>query len=112
MYADRVQETTTTTGTSTMTVGGAVSGFRTWASAFSNGERVRYGIAGGTEWEVGEGTYTSGTIQRDGQVLSSSNAGALVNFSAGTKAIYCAQPGVLIADVGLTLAMRNLMYAF
>ena len=88
---DRVKETTTTTGTGTITLGGASSGFQSF-SVIGNANTTYYCIAGQgtTEWEVGVGTYTSAgtTLSRD-LVLESSNAGALVNFSAGTKDVFC-----------------------
>lgn len=88
---DRVKETTTTTGTGTVTLAGAVTGFQSF-SAIGNGNTTYYVIAGqtGGEWEVGLGTYTAAgtTLSRD-TVLASSNAGALVNFSAGTKDVFC-----------------------
>ena len=91
---DRVQETTTTTGTGTVTLAGAVSGFQSFA-AIGNGNNTFYTIAdaSGTSWEVGIGTYTSSgtTLSRD-TVLSSSNSGSLVNFSAGTKNVFVTLP--------------------
>lgn len=94
VLADRVRETTTTAGTGTVTLAGAVTGFQTFA-AIGNANTTYYTIAGqGTsEWEVGIGTYTSAgtTLSRD-TVLASSNAGALVNFSAGTKDVFCDYP--------------------
>lgn len=94
VLADRVRETSTTTGTGAVTLGGAVTGFQTFA-AIGNGNTTYYTIAGQTvnEWEVGIGTYTSATtsLSRD-TVLASSNAGALVNFSAGTKDVFCDYP--------------------
>ena len=88
---DRVKETTTTTGTGTVTLAGAVTGFQSFA-AIGNANTTYYCIAGqsGSEWEVGVGTYTSSgtTLSRD-TVYASSNAGALVNFSAGTKDVFC-----------------------
>lgn len=108
-YADRVQETTTTTGTGTVTLGGAVTGYRTFTSAITTGAKVRYAIvvSGGTDWEVGDGTLlTAGTLSRD-NVYSSSNAGALVNFSAGTKNVWVDFPAQAIADVGLTIAIAS-----
>jgi len=91
---DRVNETSTTTGTGTFTLAGAVTGFQTF-SAIGNGNTTYYTIVlqGGTEWEVGLGTYTSSgtTLSRD-VVLSSSNSGSLVNFSAGTKNVFCDYP--------------------
>lgn len=89
---DRVKETTTTTGTGTVTLGGAVSGFQSF-SVVGNGNTTYYAIVGGTEWEVGIGTYTSSgtTLSRD-TVLESSNSNALVNFSAGTKDVFVTYP--------------------
>ena len=94
VLADRVRETTTTAGTGTVTLAGAVTGFQTF-SAIGNGNTTYYTIAGqGTsEWEVGIGTYTSSgtTLSRD-TVLASSNSGSKVNFSAGTKDVFCDYP--------------------
>ena len=89
---DRVKETTTTTGTGTITLAGASSGFQSF-SAIGNANTTYYTIAGGTEWEVGLGTYTSSgnTLSRD-TVLESSNSGSLVNFSAGTKNVFVTYP--------------------
>ena len=94
VLADRVRETTTTTGTGTVTLAGAVLGFQSF-SAIGNGNTTYYTIAGiGTsEWEVGIGTYTSsGTTLSRTTVLASSNSGSLVNFSAGTKDVFCDYP--------------------
>lgn len=91
---DRVRETSTTTGTGTVTLAGAVTGFQSFA-AIGNGNTTFYTIAlqGGSEWEVGIGTYTSSgtTLSRD-TVLASSNSGSLVNFSAGTKDVFVTYP--------------------
>lgn len=94
VLADRVKETTTTTGTGTITLLGAVAAYQSFA-AIGNANVTYYTIAGqtGTEWEVGIGTYTaSGTTLARNTVLSSSNGGALVNFSAGTKDVWCDYP--------------------
>ncbi len=89
---DRVQETSTTTGTGTFTLAGAVSGFQSF-SAIGNANTTYYAIVGGTEWEVGLGTYTSSgtTLSRD-TILESSNGGTAVNFSAGTKNVFVTYP--------------------
>jgi hypothetical protein len=87
-YADRVKETSTTTGTGTLTLGGAMTGFQSFA-AIGDGNQCVYCIDGGAEWEVGVGTYTSsGTTLSRTTVIASSNAGALVNFSAGAKTVH------------------------
>lgn len=94
VLADRVRETTTSTGTTAVTLAGAVTGFQSF-SAIGNANTTYYTIAGqGTsEWEVGIGTYTaSGTSLSRDTVLSSSNSGSLVNFSAGTKDVFCDYP--------------------
>ena len=94
VLADRVQETTTTTGTGTVTLLGAVQGFQSF-SAVGNANTTYYTIAGQgtTEWEVGLGTYTSsGTTLSRTTVLGSSNAGSVVNFSAGTKNVFVTYP--------------------
>lgn len=91
---DRVKETTTTTGTGTVTLLGAATGFQSF-SVIGNGNTTYYTIAGqtGSEWEVGIGTYTSsGTTLARTTVLASSNSGSLVNFSAGTKDVFVTYP--------------------
>ena len=96
---DRVKETTTTTGTGTVTLLGAATGFQSF-SAIGNANSTYYTIVAqtGTEWEVGVGTYTSsGTVLSRTTVLSSSNSGSLVNFSAGTKDVFVAYPAELAA---------------
>ena len=102
VLADRVKETTTTTGTGTVTLLGASTGFQSFA-AIGNGNSTYYTIAGQTssEWEVGIGTYTSsGTTLSRTTVLSSSNSGSLVNFSAGTKDVFVTQPSSRTVYVG------------
>ena len=91
---DRVNETSTTTGTGTFTLAGAVTGFQTFA-AIGDGNTTYYTIVlqGGSEWEVGLGTYTSsGTTLSRNTILSSSNSNNAVNFSAGTKNVFCDYP--------------------
>ena len=89
---DRVKESTTTTGTGTITLGGAYSGFQSF-SVIGDGNTTYYAIVGDTEWEVGVGTYTaSGTTLSRDTVFESSNSGSLVNFSVGTKNVFVTQP--------------------
>ena len=88
---DRVRETSTTTGTGTFTLAGAVSGFQTFSSAIGNTNTTYYTIIGGTEWETGLGTVAAGTLART-TVLESSNAGSAVNFTAGTKDVFGTYP--------------------
>lgn len=91
LLGDRVQETTTTTGTGSLTLNGAVTGYVTFNSTFSNGDIVWYVVDDGAgNWEIGSGTVGTGTLTRS--VFQSSNANALVPFSAGTKRVFCSAP--------------------
>jgi hypothetical protein len=96
VLADRVKETTTVTGTGTATLLGASTGFQSFA-AIGNGNTTYYTIAsqGGSEWEVGIGTYTSsGTTLARTTVLSNSSGTqpSALSFSAGTKDVFVTQP--------------------
>jgi len=97
LLADRVKESTTTAGTSNLTLAGAPPGFRTFSGAFGNAASVYYVIAGATEWEIGIGTTGAGTLSRD-TILASSAGGAKVNLSAGTKDVFCSY----VADRAVT----------
>jgi hypothetical protein len=88
---DRVQETSTTTGTGTITLAGAVTGFETFSGSIGNANTTFYTITNGAEWEVGLGTVAAGTLART-TVYQSSNGDALVNFSAGAKNVFCTYP--------------------
>ena len=90
---DRVKETSTTTGTGTFTLAGAVTGFETFSTAIGNSNTTYYPISlqGGSEFEVGLGTVGAGTLSRD-TIISSSNSDNAVNFSAGTKDVFCTLP--------------------
>ena len=114
---DRVKETTTTTGTGTLSLGGAVTGFETFSSGIGNSNTTYYAITlpGTAEFEVGLGTLSSdsSTIART-TIISSSNSDSAVSFSAGTKTIFCTIPAsksVLLSDVGastLDLSSANI----
>ena len=94
VVADRVKETTTSTGTGTITLAGAATGFQSF-SVIGNGNQTYYTIADqtGSNWEVGIGTYTSsGTTLSRTTVLASSNSGSLVNFTSGTKDVFVTYP--------------------
>ena len=98
---DRVKETSTTTGTGAFTLAGAVSGFETFSAGIGGSNTTYYCIFhnGTTEFEVGFGTLNSGasTLTRT-YIISSSNSDAAVNFSAGSKEVFCTVPG---AKIGL-----------
>ena len=92
---NRVRETTSTTGTGAVTLGGAVGGFQTFAAGIGNNNTTYYAISINTasEWEVGLGTLNgdSSTLTRT-TVLESSNSDSAVNFSAGSKEVFCTLP--------------------
>ena len=91
---DRVKETSTTAGTGTITLAGAVAGFQSF-SAVGNGNSTYYAIVDPVAgaWEVGIGTYTSsGTTLSRTTVLSSSNSGSLVSFAANSKDVFVTYP--------------------
>lgn len=107
--ADRCKETTTTTGTGTVTLVGAATQFQSFTSAFADGTVVEYAIVGqtGAEWEVGQGVFTaSGTTLSRAQVRASSNSNTAVNFSAGTKDVFATVSAKRLAksSVGSALA--------
>ena len=93
---DRVKETSTTTGTGAFTLAGAVSGFETFSAGIGGSNTTYYCIFhnGTTEFEVGFGTLNSGasTLTRT-YIISSSNSDAAVDFSAGSKEVFCTVPG-------------------
>jgi len=111
---DRVKETTTTTGTGTITLGGAVSGFETFSAGIGNSNTTYYCIVLNAEFEVGLGTLSSdsSTLART-TVISSSNSDSAVNFSAGTKNVFCTLPAskttILDASNNLTLPGKLIM---
>ena len=91
---DRVKETTTTTGTGTVNLGGAATGFETFVAGVGNSNTTYYCITAGSEFEVGIGTVTDATPDTLSRttILSSSNSDSAVNFSSGTKDVFCTLP--------------------
>ena len=110
IVADRVQETTNTTGTGAYTLGGAVAGFQTFASVASDTDTVYYSITDNVDFEVGLGTYASGagTITRT-TVFSSSNSGAAVDWGVGTKNIFLTYPAdkAVLEDASNNVTVGN-----
>ena len=93
VISDRVKETTTTSGTGTYTLGGAVTGFETFTANLSDGDTTYYACTDNTDFEVGLGTFTaSGTTLARTTILASSNSGSAVNWSAGTRTVFCTLP--------------------
>jgi len=114
---DRVKETSTTTGTGTLTLAGAVTGFETFSSAIGNTNTTYYAIvANNGEFEVGLGTVAAGTLART-TIISSSNSDSAVSLPAGTKDVFCTLPasksvildasGNIVANNGSNLTNLN-----
>ena len=108
---DRVQETTTTTGTGTFTLAGAKTGFQSFAN-IGDGNDTYYCCTDGTDYEVGIGTYTaSGTTLTRTTILDSTNGGSAVNWSAGSRDIFCTMPAgkVVFEDSSNNVAVAGLV---
>lgn len=110
--ADRVKDTTTSTGTGSITLAGsAPTGYQTFATGFaSQSVVVTYVIELNSEWEVGQGTFNGTTGLTRETVLSSSNSNALVNFSAGTKNVFVTLPAAYMDTSGSMIGFRNSNY--
>jgi hypothetical protein len=110
IQADRVRETTTTAGTGTITLSGAVTGFQSFSAGIGNGNTCYYTIAAqtGTEWEVGVGTYTSAgnTLSRDTVFSSSAGGTTKVTFSAGVKDVFVTYPAANSVITGKAIVMN------
>ena len=92
---DRVRESSTTTGTGDITLAGAPGGYQKFSAVMTVGDSTWYAIVlPGSAWEVGLGTYSAANTLQRTTVLRSSNAGAAVNFAAGTKDVFIALPGI------------------
>lgn len=108
---DRVKDTSTTTGTGTLTLANsAPTGYQTFGSVLSNSDTCYYVIQHQTlaEWECGLGTYTSsGTTLARTTVVSSSNSGSAVNFSSGTKDVFIAPPSTCFGDLRPEIAVTG-----
>jgi len=95
VLADRVQETTTSTGTGSVILSGAVNGYQSFTTGVGNGNTCYYTIYDNTSfaWEVGIGTYTTSpnTLARN-TILSSSNSGSAINLAGNTAAVWVDYP--------------------
>lgn len=114
IIADRVKETSTTTGTGALTLAGAESKYVAFSSVMAAGDTCYYAIVNrdAAEWEVGLGTYNT-TLART-TVLASSNAGSAVNLSAGTKEVMLvlAAAGVIAAERAIILGVTQASHGF
>lgn len=96
LYADRVRETTTTSGTGSVSLAGAVASYQSFASAFTSGQRVAYALVDTSNggWEVGIGTFTTGSLARDVVTAGSSGAGVHITLSGATTQVFNTAPAV------------------
>tara|TARA_R100000234_G_scaffold98940_1_gene67509 strand:+ start:338 stop:805 length:468 start_codon:yes stop_codon:yes gene_type:complete len=93
VISDRIKETSTTTGTGTLTLGGAVTGFETFTANLSDGDTTYYCCTDNTDFEVGLGTFaSSGTTLARTTILSSSNSNNAVSWTSGTRTVFCTLP--------------------
>jgi hypothetical protein len=110
---DRVRETSSTTGTGTLNLGGAVGGFQTFVAGVGDGNTTYYAIVHRTEdeWELGVGTVTDATTDTLARttVISSSNSDSAVDFSAGTKDVFVTQPAskAVYEDAGADVTLPD-----
>jgi len=126
VFKDRVKETTTTTGSGTVTLAGASAGFQSF-SVIGDANTTYYTLVSGSEWEVGIGTYTSSgtTLSRDTVLESSDNGSKIV--LAGTSDVFCTYPAEkavvqdetntayvpqLAASNGVSLTKNNISSSF
>ena len=98
---DRVKETTSTIGTSTVTLSGAQLGFQSFIDGVGAGNSTYYTIALGNQWEVGIGSLTNATTFTRDSIITSTNSNTTVNFSAGIKDIFCTLPAVLTPSASM-----------
>ena len=109
---DRVKESTTTTGTGNISLGGALATFDTFQTYLSNGDTTFYAIAhtssGVDEWEVGLGTWNTGNTLTRTTVLAGSNSTSAVTFSAGTKDVFMTYPASKAIVSGEDAAFANI----
>jgi hypothetical protein len=111
VLADRVKETTTTTGTTDFVLSGAVSGFQTFSAGVGNSNTTYYAVALGSDFEIGLGTLSSDglTLART-TVLQSSNSDTKVSFAAGSKDVFVTYPAdkAVLTDATQTLTNKTL----
>lgn len=103
VHADFVYETSVITGTGSYNLDGAAAGHQGFVAGIGNGNTCWYCAEDEVNWEVGVGTITDGTPDTLARtsILASSNAGASVAWSAGTKHLRCTLPGAITLNKGL-----------
>lgn len=111
-FSNRAKETTSTTGTGSINLSGASTGFRSFVDAIGNGNTCAYLINDGAgNWECGVGTVTDGdpdTLSRDTVLENSLGTTAKINFGAGTKDVFCTFPAELVHAAGIGMSVRGM----
>jgi len=110
---DRVRETSTTSGTGTLNLAGAVQGWDTFVAGVGTTNTTYYAIheEGTANWEVGTGTVTDSTPDTLSRTaITSSNSDHLVSFTGGTLNVFCTLPASKTTDMTLTTA-GDILYA-
>lgn len=117
VVADRVQETSTTSGTGTLTLAGAVAGFQDFSTAIGNGNTTFYTIYDPTvyDWEVGIGTVGAGTLARTTVLSNSAGTTSPISFAGNVKSVFCTYPAEKsinydadgVATIGETLSYSD-----
>lgn len=104
---DRVLETTSTTGTGTLTLTGAVAGFQSF-SVIGDGNTTYYTIVSGTDWEVGIGTYTASgtTLSRDTVLESSAGGTTKISVASGAQ-VFVTYPAERSVDTDTAQTLTN-----
>jgi hypothetical protein len=94
VFKDRVQETSATSGTGTLTLDGAVAGYQAFSTAIGNSNTTFYTIYDPTvfDWEVGIGTVGAGTLARTTVLSNSAGTTSPISFAANTKFVFCTYP--------------------
>lgn len=114
VVADRVAETTLTTGTGALALGGAISGFQDFDSVCANNDTAYYAIVAvdtngnpSGDWECGLGTFTDTDTLTRTTVQASSNAGAAVNLASGTKHVFLSPTAKYLANAVITILVSD-----
>lgn len=103
VLGNRAKMSTSTTGTGTITLGSALSGYQTFAQAgITNGQTVRYAIEDGTNFEIGSGVFTSSGTTLTRSVTESSNSDNAISLSGSAEVFITASAADIFVNDGAT----------